>query len=618
MEPVASTSAQPYEQRGESPSHDARPTDLDQRPPVTRPGKRKLSPDADADADSSTLTHPDPSSSSSTPHLQADHNADADDDATGDESGVAPVPQFAPPPPTLSAAPGFEFFATRSHPFNKHGFRYTPCGPSVASPLPVAPQRQIEAHPRTVRWSWEDRSVFTYVTPDAATVTTDKGWRAARANVPVRTGTWYWEFRVDRGGGDSADGHGHGAASWVRVGVGRRESGLNAPAGVDGYSYAIRDRTGDKVHTSHATPYAKPFASGATIGVYLSIPSPPPAPASASASAGAGARDPRKIMRKRVPIRYKNQLYFEQLEYSASKEMDELLVDPALKAKQDEAEALKRKKSKLAAAPGTKHDASADRDAGPPLRELLTLPDSRIAFSIDGEFHGVAFEDLYDFIPLIKPKVDPMHKKKEKTNRLVTENHHDDGSTGYYPFVSVFGGGTVTLNPGPTFAFPPTDEEFDQIRRRNERAGGRDGDDPAAPKWRPLCDRYAEFYEEQARLDDLDELEQIKLLADARAKELAKVQRQFDKAERAAAAAYEAAGGGATKKAKLSSSTTTIPSMAAGAVAASSNAETTAILGHLHSQVIGKAKGQEESPGNSPRPGVLSSSSDQGVKLETL
>lgn len=97
---------------------------------------------------------------------------------------------------------------------------------------------------------------------------------------------------------------------------------------------------------------------------------------------------------------------------------------------------------------------------------------------------------------------------------------------------------------------------------------------------------------EQRRLDDLDELEQIKLLKTVREKEQAKLQRQAEKAERAAAAGG-GEGGGVTKKAKISNET-----MMADFGGA-------ALLNQFQNQVIGTAKGQEESPGNSPRPTTI-------------
>lgn len=135
---------------------------------------------------------------------------------------------------TLPDSP-FDFFATRGHPISKNGYRYTTCGPSSSSSLPIPIQRNIENPPQAARFSWEDRSTFVLVTEDAKTITAEKGWRAARSNVGLREGNWYWEVKAERCGGEgAAEGSGNGEGSWVRVGVGRRESPLNAPCGFDG------------------------------------------------------------------------------------------------------------------------------------------------------------------------------------------------------------------------------------------------------------------------------------------------------------------------------------------------------------------------------------------------
>ncbi|GAA5925565.1 Bre2p [Sporobolomyces koalae] len=562
------------DERAQSPSQESTTDNV-----LTRPGKRKLSSSTTSESPAPPPISQEPAAAAVAPPAEG----------TGPEPSllVAPLPTFAPPPVTLPELDGFQFFATRSHPFNKHGFRYTPCGPSRDSPLPVPPQRTIESEPCQVRWSWEDRSAFTYLTQDATTVTTDKGWRGVRSNIGLREGCWYWEIEVERGGGQGGREHGgrDGQGSWVRVGVGRRESPLNAPVGVDGYSYGIRDKTGDSIHLSRPTRYAKPFGTNSTIGVYLSLPAREPVPTAAS------VRDPRRIQRKRVPIRYKGQLYFEQLEYPSTKEMDELTVDPVLKAKQEKEAELKLKeaKKKQIAQPGKKV-IPLEQNTGPTLRPVPTLRGSKLAFSIDGEYQGTAFEDLYDFLPLMKPP-GSAHSRKDKSNRLVTENHHDDGATGYYPFVSVFGGGTVTINPGPEFKHAPTREHLDQFRARVESEDGGTG-------WRPLCDRYREFYEEQARLDDLDELDQIETLQKARDREQLRIQRQIDRAEKANLNGNGTHDGPATKKAK--------PTTATG------------FHDVLHHQVIGTVQGQEESPGNSPAPFAVPSTllGPEAVKFE--
>ena len=158
---------------------------------------------------------------------------------------VAPAPSLGPLPPSVALPESsWAFLLPRQNPVNRQGWRYVPCAPSPSSgplgPLGQAFQRLVESVPQEIRFSWEDRSQYVYLTEDARTITTDKGFRAARTNVGVREGAWYWEVKVDRGGGeggrhaaDRAD-KGEGEGSWVRLGVGRREAPLNAPVGYDG------------------------------------------------------------------------------------------------------------------------------------------------------------------------------------------------------------------------------------------------------------------------------------------------------------------------------------------------------------------------------------------------
>ncbi|GAA5886089.1 hypothetical protein JCM6882_004260 [Rhodosporidiobolus microsporus] len=553
-------------EREDSPGADTQDGE-DAQEPRRRPAKRKHSPSA-----------PTPPSRSPAPQL-------------ADPSDVSNPPVFIPH--TLSIPETeFEFFATRSHPFNKHGFRYTPCGPSEGTPLPVPPQRTIESYPQGIRWSWEDRSPFTLMTEDARTITTDKGWRAVRSNIGVREGAWYWEVKVERAGGEGGrDQGGDGQGSWVRVGVGRRESPLNAPVGIDGHSYGYRDKTGDVVTLAQLKPYGTPYSTSSTIGIYISLPSRTP-------PAKSDRRDPARIQRKRIPIRYKGQLYFEQLEYAPSKEMDELLVDPALKAFRERQAEEKKAKAK-AAAPGTK--APPPSQQGPPLRPLPKLEGSRVAFFVDGVCQGVAYEDLYDFLPLRKERTD---EKKKKDARGVMENWHDDGALGYFAMASVFGGGIATINAGPDFDYPPP-EDIDAVLEASPhppRAGNpaKEHLPKEQTRWRPLSERYEEFVAEQARLDDLDEQEAIRVLLEA---------------QRLAAEQQEAAGGlpagglaekdAPSKKAKTAAAT----SLAAAAIAASSKL---ASLGVVKAEA---AHSLSQSPAGSPMP--FSGGGGGEVKMET-
>ncbi|BGP55541.1 transcription factor, contains a PHD finger motif [Rhodotorula sphaerocarpa] len=473
-------------------------------PRIRRPSKRKHSPTPSSSAAPSPSPAPG-SAPGSAP------GAAVNPATPTDPSDVSPPPVLVPHTLQLPPSP-FDFYGTRNHPFNKHGYRYTPCGPSLGTPLPVPPQRTIEPNPRGVHWSWHDRSPFTALTEDARTVTTDKGWRAARTDVGLREGSWYWEIKVERGAGEGGrDKGGEGQGSWVRVGVGRRESPLNAPPGANRHSYGYRDKTGDAVTLAQPKPFGKPYGSSTTIGIYLSLP--PRPPASAPTDSQQDRRSPARIVRKRIPIRYRGSLYFEQLEYAPSKEMDELLVDPALEAFRKRQQEEKQAKAKKAA-PGTKAPPTT-LDAGPPLRPLPRLEGSQVAFFVDGECQGVAYEDLYDFLPL--PKIrNPHARDRKKDGRALMENWHDDGALGYFPMVSVFGGGIATLNPGPDFEFPPPQGDLDAVLAASPHPPTQPRTKAGAGHWKPLSERYDEFVAEQAYLDDLDAQEAVRVLLEAK------------------------------------------------------------------------------------------------------
>ncbi|KAK4048276.1 transcription factor, contains a PHD finger motif [Microbotryomycetes sp. JL221] len=449
---------------------------------------------------------------------------------------IAPLPYLVP---STSYATQFntlnhEFYMTRGRPSTRNGYRYLTCGPSdqnkqqqqqleqlqletsnpATTTTPVPVQRMIENLPQTVRFSWEDRSNYTLLTQDAKTLTAERGWRAARVNVPLRQGNWYWEIKAERCGGQIAKKSNSvnggtsegGEGSWTRIGVGRREAPLNAPAGFDGYSYAYRDKNGESVTLSRPTPYGIEYKSGDTIGVYLSLPQREPP---------TDRRDPARIVRKRLPIRYKGQLYFELLEYSSTKEMDDLTADPANKVREIVQEIKK-------AEPGKKQPIQPEI-IEPPIRNLTKLEKSKLVFFVNGQCQGVAFENLFDYVPL---KATRLHRDRVNSTdpRL---NWHDDGTLGYYPFVSVFNGAIATINPGPDFEFPPPNDIESLLLSSPKPPKTSTIQDPTATiqiddqgkekqlpdrQWKPLNERYIEFLNEQKHLDELDQQQAIEIL----------------------------------------------------------------------------------------------------------
>lgn len=388
---------------------------------------------------------------------------------------------------------------------NKQSYRYTACGPSPNYRQALQLFRMIPSPPAdTVRFSWEDRSTYVGISADAMAVATDKGWRSARVNVPMREGAYYFEVIIERGA-DDPNGltKGDGFGPHVRVGLARREAPLNAPVGYDAYSYGIRDKTGDRVHISKPRAYGEPLNNDDVLGVYVYLPPrPTPTITADQPEYTLDTANPARIVRKRIPIRVKGQLYFEQMEYAPSKEMEDLALmtkDPAAfeKAKQAAEAALKQKS---APPPGRRR--APPPPAPPPPRPLPLLHGSKIAFFKNGESQGVAFEDLFDYLPLRQQAKSKPIARMSIANQIAMarENYHDDGTLGYYPMVSVFGGGTARLNPGPDFRYPPPSDIEGELAGSSRSSGER-----SQFSCKPLSDRYREYLDEQWRLDAIDE-----------------------------------------------------------------------------------------------------------------
>ncbi|VDB99950.1 unnamed protein product [Peniophora sp. CBMAI 1063] len=410
---------------------------------------------------------------------------------------------------TISRHPGFlpntdgsPYYHTDPLATNRLGFRYVPAG--VSSPTVF---RTIESSPTSYRVSWEDRSSGLRVTQDGLGLLGEKGFRGARCNAPIREGKWYMEVKIEHGGGARTPDSTASEGAHVRLGWARREAPLHAPCGLDGYSYALRDKTGEKVTLSRPRPYGLPVKSGDVVGMYISLP-PLRKPSTVDQN------DPAHLHRERIAIEFKGQEYFEALEYPQSKEMIALMDN---KPKNDSAPST---------APGAKKSAtvknipSTSRGTAPPpkteaLRPLPTLEGSQIAFFVNGHTPGAAFKDVYDFLPLRQAgagnKLSRAEKDRRRRQREGARGHrqnpHDDGSLGYYPFISLFNDARVRINPGPDFEFaPPPDVDA--------ALGGREGEEERT--WRPICERYKEYMDEQWALDDLEE-EELKreLAADA-------------------------------------------------------------------------------------------------------
>ena len=452
------------------------------------------------------------------------------------------------PLPTLIPSQGSRLFNTLNYPYNRNGYHYVSAGPA-SERLPMTVYKTLETSPRGIHWSWSDRSPFTLISQDGTIVGSDRGFRSARGNVPVREGSWYVELHILTPEGSSSMKDG----PHVRLGWGRREAGVNAPVGINGYSYGVRDTTGEKVFLSRAYPYSTSFGPGDVVGMYISLPE-------ARKVNERDAMDPARINRKRIPIRYKGRLYFETLEYPMSKEMEHLmdrsrrgeklrggpgeeetfhaatgmLAPPQMQEASSSATKKKRKP-----APGAGPGLSSSQSQASSLRALPTLgPESQIGFFINGQPQGVAFENLLDFRPLrrqasstagagsaVKKTASSsfaaLSEEGVNESSVITtssslasilksrENFFDDGSLGYFPFVSLFGGARVQIvSRAQDFRYPPPDDvraALEEADRSRGRGTGEGRERRLGGRCRPLEERYDEYLNEVWKHDLADE-----------------------------------------------------------------------------------------------------------------
>lgn len=283
-----------------------------------------------------------------------------------------------------------------------------------------------------------------YLDQSGRHITTDKGFRMARANIAIREGRWYWECKITRGTipttkeGAKPESHGH-----VRLGFARREASLDAPVGFDAYSYGIRDVEGQKVHMSRPKdffPAGEDIKEGDVIGLEIQLPSenlhrkvaqgqynPAVDLIAEEENTHTSAEGP-NIVRDRIPIRFRAHIYFEKIDYHTTKELEDLMNPSPVGAS------------------GSAGSASAESpNPNHPVASLRTLPKSFIKVYKNGVPMGTAFENLLAFLP---PASKPQAQVGARENM-------DDGMLGYYPAISVFRGGAAEVNFGPDFWFPP-------------------------------------------------------------------------------------------------------------------------------------------------------------------
>ncbi|KAF2643861.1 hypothetical protein P280DRAFT_466587 [Massarina eburnea CBS 473.64] len=415
---------------------------------------------------------------------------------------------------------GMELKKPQDQAWNKKGYKYTHC---VADPLFRHKQfyRQSDSKPYGPRMSHEDTDRWFHFDDTATIITQEKGWRMGRGNVVAREGRMYFEVKVLRGipvngpkdpidpkTGDVKPG------PHIRLGWARREAPLDAPVGFDGYSYGITDSRFEAQHRSRASKVFNPLPRGAkskhmkprpphnrpgpveyisdehinegdVIGLEIQLPALSlhrkvvegiynPAVDLGDGFDAPDARDPLEkpldIIRDRIPVPYKGNFYFEQLDYQVTKAVD---------AYHDRGPVPK-------VHPSPNHEEVSVR----------SLPHSHIKVYKNGKEVGIAFESLLAFLP-------PASVPSNEAVKAGARTGFDDGVVGYFPAVSVFNGGVAQVNFGPDFWSPPAEYSKD-----THMLGAETIDGPVEGRsLRAIGERYKEQIAEDVVWDIVDEVD---------------------------------------------------------------------------------------------------------------
>ncbi|KAL2038746.1 hypothetical protein N7G274_008504 [Stereocaulon virgatum] len=385
--------------------------------------------------------------------------------------------------------PGYPAYESSEHVYSKKGFRYTR---AIVDPLFPAIQyhRQSETifHPA---FNPEDTApLILFGGPECTTITTDKGFRTARANVFAREGRFYWECKIFSGiKHDPLD---ERTGGHIRCGFVRREATLDGPVGFDAYSYGIRDMDGQKIHMSRPKDFhGTSFVEGDVIGLEITLPSESlhrkvvegvynkAVDVMDDLDPGA-AKEPADIIRDRVPIRFKTHIYHEAFEYTPVKPLEDLMHPaPAVNA--------------------TNSTVNDNPHPNHPEPALRTLPMSSIKVYLNGKYIGTPFTDLLAFLP---PASKPLSQPGSRQGL-------DDGTLGYYPAISVYRSGYAEANFSKPFWFPPESPDAEMRDTPDIKVNPATQQHIAGSqsRLRPFVERFNEQIAEDVMFDLIDEVD---------------------------------------------------------------------------------------------------------------
>lgn len=374
---------------------------------------------------------------------------------------------------------GVQYVRTEDIPLNRRNFVYRPCLPN---PLFTELGYCTTEYPFDCSGiNIQDRSdgvCLAQGTNSTLGVDDTQGWRTARSDVCIKEGSAYWEVEIVNNGVCEDDLENSSAqqkrqflnsSAHVRLGITRREASLEGPVGFDSYGYGVRDVSLESIHDGRLQQVlekAPMLKNGDRLGFLVQLPSMEEqikqseeytsrrleAMISHKIKKEQTANDDlenrkrsrrattnadfqralledinhRDVIRDHIPIRYKNQLFYEATDYVKTTKPDYYSSD-------------KRER-----------------------QDYYTLENSYMAVYLNGEPLGKAFEDLKPFLP---PFSELQYNEKfyygywkhgtasetpegptPASKGLILRNKYvNNNKLGYYPTVSCFKGGTARI-----------------------------------------------------------------------------------------------------------------------------------------------------------------------------
>ena len=407
-----------------------------------------------------------------------------------------------------------DFYRLGHHVEGKDRLHYTRASRDRADNL----FRNLEPPPFYARLSDEEHPLCAidaspnYFSRDMLSFTSEVGNSTARANVFAREGTYYWEAKIRSQAPERKESDNEALITTqvtrgvtindtqrgsVMLGFARREHHSSQPIGSNAYSYAVKtfgQKCADYGNVYHrARPsMVRPINPGSlkegdVVGLMITLPTlaihqkvvegtfdqavdaphlscgPARLKRTKSTAGKGGSRAKSKkpkqddtprasvsenengvaplpivdiVRLDRFPIIYKNLVYHESTEYAQHRD----LTTSATKGKGMLVNPLTDKPWDLRTDTHPNHE----------IAQFRTLPGSKIEMWVNGVYQGVAWEHLLAFLPPAS-YVEPIKGR-------APGGAYDDGTLGYYPAVSMYGGGAVTCKfEGPWWCGPPSD-----------------------------------------------------------------------------------------------------------------------------------------------------------------